>query len=234
VAKVSSVSRPGVQATLDTLALWNREPGPVLRGWLALSTVIAAALLLAVWIVSELVVADPTPFATPGVSGGGDMGDILHILRQNIVVLALHATACVAGFIAGASMPLVAAQKTGFSRVLHLRAGQIAIILVVCITTISMIVQAYALGLQGASLAGRLEISQAALILSVLPHAVPELVALFLPLAAWIVASRRGDWDQLLAATLITGIIAIPVLFLTATIEVELWPRILQQISPAF
>ena len=34
------------------------------------------------------------------------------------------------------------------------------------------------------------------------PHAIPELVALFLPLAAWIIASRRGEWEQLLAATL--------------------------------
>ena len=29
-------------------------------------------------------------------------------------------------------------------------------------------------------------------------------MALFLPLAAWLIASRRGEWNQLLAATLIT------------------------------
>ena len=37
--------------------------------------------------------------------------------------------------------------------------------------------------------------------LTLLPHALPELFALFLPLAAWIIASRRGRWDELLAAT---------------------------------
>ena len=42
------------------------------------------------------------------------------------------------------------------------------------------------------------------LILSVLPHALLELTALFLPLAAWLIASRRGEWNQLLAATLVT------------------------------
>ena len=44
-----------------------------------------------------------------------------------------------------------------------------------------------------------------------LPHALPELVALFLPLAAWIVASRRGDWHELLAATFVTSLLAVPV-----------------------
>ena len=32
----------------------------------------------------------------------------------------------------------------------------------------------------------------------------PELTALFLPLAAWTIASRRGEWGDLLAATMVT------------------------------
>ena len=38
-----------------------------------------------------------------------------------------------------------------------------------------------------------LGIEPTALMLTILPHAVPELVALFLPLAAWIIASRAGE-----------------------------------------
>ena len=53
---------------------------------------------------------------------------------------------------------------------------------------------------------------RAILLAGLLPHAVPELMALFLPLAAWIIASRRGEWDELLAATLVTVVIAVPVL----------------------
>jgi uncharacterized membrane protein SpoIIM required for sporulation len=68
----------------------------------------------------------------------------------------------------------------------------------------------------------------------VLPHALPELTALFLPLAAWLIASRRGEWSQLLAATLITVLLAIPVLIAAAAIEVYLWPRILEAASPLF
>ena len=60
--------------------------------------------------------------------------------------------------------------------------------------------------------------------LTLLPHALPELVALFLPLAAWMLASRREAWNELLAATLVTTAIAAPVLILAANVEVFVWP----------
>jgi hypothetical protein len=63
--------------------------------------------------------------------------------------------------------------------------------------------QAYLLGERLAAFAHSLGVPPALLLLAVLPHAIPELVALFLPLAAWIMASRRGEWDQLLAAALV-------------------------------
>ena len=65
-----------------------------------------------------------------------------------------------------------------------------------------------------------------------LPHAIPELTALFLPLAAWLIASRRAEWNQLLAATFITVLLAIPVLVCASLIEVYLWPEILEALSP--
>jgi hypothetical protein len=68
--------------------------------------------------------------------------------------------------------------------------------------------------------------------LSLLPHALPELTALFLPLAAWLVASRRRQFDELLAATIATTAIAVPVLVITAAIEVYVWPHVLVAASP--
>ena len=61
--------------------------------------------------------------------------------------------------------------------------------------------------------------------LALLPHALPELFALFLPLAAWMIASRRDDWHELLAATFVTVAIAIPILLAAAAIEVWVSPR---------
>ena len=55
-----------------------------------------------------------------------------------------------------------------------------------------------------------------------------ELTALFLPLAAWLVASRRGDWDQLLAATFVTVAAAVPALLLAVSMEVYLFPELIR------
>ena len=71
----------------------------------------------------------------------------------------------------------------------------------------------------------------ALLLLAVLPHAVPELIALFLPLAAWIMASRRGEWDQLLAATLVTVTVALPVLLAAALVEVYVSPHLFHALA---
>ena len=221
----------GMRDTRETLELWNGRPGTVLGGWLALSFAITLSLLGAVWVVAGLLTPDLTPIHLPGYTEPSQPGDLLPILWRNSLVLALHATACVAGFIAGASMPIAAAQRTGISRWVHVKAGELAILFVCAVTLFSLSTQALYLGFQGSTISYQLGISHGLLILSVLPHALLELTALFLPLAAWLIASRRGEWNQLLAATLVTVLIAIPVLILAATIEVYVWPHILEGLS---
>ncbi len=224
----------GMADTRATFEAWNERPWEVLRGWLALSLAVTLALLGAVWVVAGLLVPDSTPIHMPGLTSASEADDLLPILWRNSLVLALHATACVAGFIAGASMPIAAAQRTGISRWVHLKAAQFAVLFVAAVTIFSLSTQALYLGFQGSTIAYQLDITHATLILSVLPHAIPELTALFLPLAAWLIASRRGEWNQLLAATLITVLLAIPVLIATATIEVYVWPQILEAVSPVY
>ena len=221
----------GMRDTRETIDAWSGRPWSVLRGWLALSLAIALTLLAAVWFVAGLLTPDLTPIHLPGLTSPSEPRDLLPILWRNSLVLALHATACVAGFIAGASMPIAAAQRTGFSRWVHVKAGELAILFVAGVTLFSLGTQALYLGFQGSTLSYQLHISRFELILSVLPHAIPELTALFLPLAAWLIASRRGEWNQLLAATLITVALAIPTLVLAATIEVYIWPQILESLS---
>ncbi len=222
----------GMRDTRATFEAWNGHPWPVLRGWLALSLAIALALLGAVWVVAGLLTPDLTPIHLPGITEPAGPEDLLPILWRNSLVLALHATACVAGFIAGASMPIAAAQRSGLSRWIHVKAGQFAILFVAAVTLFSLSTQALYLGFQGSTIAFQLQISHLVLILTVLPHALPELTALFLPLAAWLIASRRGEWNQLLAATFLTVAMAIPTLLVAATIEVYVWPHILEAVSP--
>src|SRR5215207_10372025 len=98
---------------------------------------------------------------------------------------------------------------------------------VVCATLFSLATQAFVIGGGTASIAGQIGTSPGMLLLALLPHALPELVALFLPLAAWMIASRRGDWHELLAATVVTVGVAIPVLLAAAAVEGWVSPNLL-------
>src|SRR6478609_7471554 len=171
----SHVLSHGMRDTRLALEAWSERPWGVLGGWLALSVAIALTLLGAVWVVSGLLTPDLTPIHLPGLTEPAEPADLLPILWRNSLVLALHATACVAGFIAGASMPLAAAQRKGFSQWLHVKAGELAILFVCAVTLFSLSTQALYLGFQGSTLAFQLHISIGVLLLTVLPHALLEL-----------------------------------------------------------
>ena len=224
----------GMGETRATLERWNENPWPVLRGWLVWSLLTAIGLLMAVYVVARVSTPDPTRLAFPGVNVDVTLGDFGNTLLRNGLVLALHAMACVAGFIAGSSVPQLAAERTGWSRALHERAGTFAIGFVVCATAFSLGTQAYALGGAAASLSALLHVPTAVLLLGLLPHAVPELFALFLPLAAWTIASRRGDWQDLLAATFATVAVAVPILIAAAAIETWVTPDVLLWLVRAY
>ncbi len=112
--------------------------------------------------------------------------------------------------------------------------GRLAIAFVGAATLFSLGTQAWVLGRVAADLALQLDISTGMLLLTLLPHAVPELMALFLPLAAWLIASRRDEWEELLAATFVTVAIAVPTLVLAACLEVFVWPDLLRAVSPVY
>jgi len=156
------------------------------------------------------------------------VGAVGHVLYRNSLVLALHAMACVAGFIAGSSLPLEAERYSGRWRAIHDKAGPLAIAFVVGATTFSLLTQAFVLGQGAASLAAQFDVTPGMLLFCLLPHALPELVALFLPLAAWIIASRQGDWHELLAATVVTVLPAAPILVASAFVEVYFSPLLLR------
>jgi len=225
-----------VQGWADTrsaLARWNRNPWRVLWAWTRGALAVAALLLAAVWLVASLSTPDPTGAFFPGISSPARGSDFAFVLYRNGLVLALHALACVAGFIAGSSLPTAAQDYSGLWRKVHERAGPLAIGFVVAATLFSLSTQAYALGHRAADLSGELGLSPAVLLIGLLPHALPELAALFLPLAAWTLASRRGAWEELLAATFVTVAVAAPVLVVAAAIETWVSPEVLAILSEA-
>ena len=250
----------GWDDTRDTLRRWRARPLAALGPWALGSLAIAVALLTATWLVATRTPPDPTVWAPTGHSEWGAFGFILY---RNGLVLALHAMACVAGFIAGSSLPAAATGEQPFrlpgerARSSPLAFGDVtglpgerdrvsparrygplafgdatqvcraAMGFVAAATLFSLGTQAYALGLQASSIADAHGVTPALLIASLLPHALPELCALFLPLAAWLLASRRRAWDELLAATFVTTAVAAPVLIAAAAVEVWLSPHVL-------
>lgn len=220
----------GLADTRATLDAWSDRPGPIVGRWLAGALTISVLLLVAVWLIARASTPDVSQ-SFLGIGGRPDLRDILRVLGRNALVLALHAFACLAGFIAGSSLPREAAQRRGLARWVHEKAGPLAIAFVVGATAFSLLTQAFVLGQGAASLAAQLDMSPGLLLVGLLPHALPELVALFLPLAAWIIASRRGDWHELLAATLVTVLLAVPVLVAAAFVEVYVSPGLLRALA---
>ena len=220
----------GMDDTRAALNRWNGDPWPVLRQWLLWSLAITFALLGSVLAVAHLSSPDPTPFIVKGVNRDGTLDDAMHLFGRNLLVLALHSMACVAGFIAGSSLPQVAEQQSGLSRAVHEKAGPLAIGFVICATTFSLVTQAYALGSGASTIAWQFDTTPALLLVCLLPHALPELTALFLPLAAWIIASRAGRWSELLAATFVTTALALPVLFTACIVEVFVTPVLIHEV----
>lgn len=223
----------GMDDTRSALQRWNADPVPVARAWLLGGLGYAIALLSAVTVIAYAATPDLTPAYVPGVAYAPGLHDFVHVIFRNGLVLALHAFACLAGFIAGSSLPLQAAGRSGFSRWVHDRARPLAFAWVTAVTIFSLATQAYILGSQGAQLAHQFYVSPGVMVLTVLPHALIELTAVFLPLAAWTIASRRGDWQDLMAATMATVALAIPMLMLAAAWETWMWPHLIDLASPA-
>lgn len=223
----------GMHDTRLALRRFGDRPGTFLWPWVGLSLGIAFVLLGAVWTVATLSSPDSTPMPLNGVAFRPGLDDYALIIYRNSLVLALHAMACVAGFMAGSSLPLSAANRSGVDRWVHDKAGPLAIGFVALATLFSLSTQAYAIGGTAATIAAQLGISPGLLMVGLLPHALPELVALFLPLAAWLIASRQRRWEELLAATVVCVALAVPVLLASAAVELWVSPELMKTIAGA-
>lgn len=221
----------GRRSTRGALSSWAATPVPVVGRWFA-GSALAAALLLT----GTLLIAELTPgtrgisLSVPPVARGGT-GYMMIILGHNSLVLALYFLACVAGFIAGSSVPAQIEAMSGWRRSAHEYGAKLAVGFVVAAVGFSLCNQVWDLGTAAAGVARELHASPALLLLALLPHAAPELVALFLPLSACVIATRRGAWDELLAAALVTTAIAVPILIFAASWETYGAPHLIAAVA---
>jgi hypothetical protein len=221
----------GWAATERTLGGYRGTRFRVLVPWTLGSLATACLLLTAAYFVSLSQTPDASGVPFAGVTRQRYFFDYPYVLFRNYMVLAFHALACVAGFIAGSSMPTVAQGYKGIMRKVHEYAGPAAIVFVIGATMFSLVTQAYVAGGHVATLSNQLGVSRFECVLLLTPHAIPELTALFLPLAAWTMASRKRAWDELLAATLITVAVAVPVIIVAGAVEIYVTPLIMNAVT---
>ena len=96
--------------------------------------------------IATLTTPDSSRYVIPGVNSDATMSDYLHVLYRNSLVLALHAMACVAGFIAGSALPLSASHRSGIVALGPREGGPLRDRFVLCATTFSLCTQAYLIG----------------------------------------------------------------------------------------
>lgn len=87
-------------------------------------------------------------------------------------------------------------------------------------TTYSLLWQTWMLGNDLRAGANTLDMTPLELLARSAVHGLPELTAVFLPLAACLILGRKKQWNQMMAASILCTMIAVPVLIISAGIEV--------------
>ncbi len=214
---------PGARAGWFVLA-----PRSEVARWVAVAGAVAALLLGGVALIAS---HEPGRYAE-GISSGllvrhHGFGDVLYVFRRNLLVLGIHLCACWIGAIVGRPhqpAPASWGRLAALNRPVPAWMARASLLYALCVTLLSVGVQAYALGRQLADLSVASHISRIHLLVLVLPHAVPELVAVFLPLGLFLLEARRGRLDRLGAWSLQAAAIALPVLLAAAVIEAYVTP----------
>lgn len=226
VAAARLVARDAaVRDTRGALRSWLRAPSQLLP-WVALSALIAALLLVATLAVAVLSTPHPDGGTLIAADPSTRFSDGLFVLGRNLTVLALHLLVCFATYLVRRSLPLQADGFRGVQGWVHRHAAGPALLVVVLLTLFSLVQQALTLGHALADASGPAGLTPAGLLLRLLPHAVPELVAVFLPLAAVIWLEHQGRHRDLLAAMATCTIVAVPVVALSAWVEVAVASRL--------
>ena len=157
---------------------------------------------------------------------------MVRVFIRNLLVLALHAFVCIAGFMAMRALPEQTKYKSGVNRWVHEHAGPVDDDL----RQRRDAVLDHDADLDPRSRRRRPRPTRcrsrdATLMLTVLPHAADRADG-GVPAAGGVPdrQSRGGDWHELLAATVVTVSVALPMIIFAAFMEAYLWPVTLQNV----
>ena len=212
-AKPVALAPPSAAWTRALFAAWADRPLPTLAPWALGALAIGLALLGTALLIAVL--AGPgAPYTPVFADPTAGMSDVARIVMRNSMVLALQVFVCAGTYLT---------TRPGDHPVLRRR----SVYVIVGLSVYSFASQAWRLGHDLASAAHTLGFTPVQLTLRLATHAVPELTAIFLPLAACLTLVRRRRTDDLGAAALLTALVAWPIVVCAAGIEVFLTPHVL-------
>jgi uncharacterized membrane protein SpoIIM required for sporulation len=189
--------------------------------WLPVSFMAATVLLGSVLAIAVSTGESPQlpqngpPFAT------GSIVDAARIFGENLLVLMLYAM----GNLAASIIRRWRVRDTQPATATKAWVSRLAMATVIGLLLFAACRQAYVLGHGLAGFADYFYVSRWRLWLGVLPHALPELTGVFLPVAAWLYASRHSRQQELLAFTAVAVLAALLLLAAAALIEVYVSPK---------
>jgi hypothetical protein len=204
---------------------WNE-----VRRWLLLSSAIATIMLVGVVLLAHLVPANPQGEANSRLlDPHGSWSEVGVILRANLTVLALHFFACYAGALVGRPHQPLPDKWSRYAR-WHYEMpqwlGNSALFYATAATFTSIALQTTELAFVLHNLANYLHTSPGAVMIRVLPHAVLELVGIFLPLALFLIQARRKQLFPLNRWVYQSAAIAVPLIVIAALIETFVSPHL--------
>lgn len=210
----------GVDRASGTMAAQtlHRLPAALVAATALLFSVLAVAMLSAE---SRQVPASGPPFVAGGIS------DAARIFGENLLVLSLYAT----GNIAALLIQRWRAGEDQSKMMSREFVSRLATAMVIGLLLFAACREAYALGRGLAGFSGYFYASPWRLWLGVLPHALPELTGIFLPVVVWFFASREGKEHELLTLTAAAVLAALPLLMTAALMEVYVSPKVFRVLT---
>ena len=208
-------------------------PRAEVRRWLVVSGTIATAMLVGVAVLATIRQHDgPSGFSSGLLDPDGSWSGVAEILKANGLVLALHFFAASAGAIIGRGERDASGTRTMTSRfgteTMPAWVERAALAWALGATLLSVAAQTWRLGGILADLAAQVGHAPVLVLLCVLPHALPELCAVFLPLGLFLVQARRDDLAPLVGWIWHALLLAAPALVLCALVEEWLSRPLLQ------
>lgn len=220
---------------LGSLAPWRET-----RLWFLVSAGIAALMLTAVTVAAYLLPADPIDGSRSRLLGSYSRTwdipftqEVFWVFARNGTVLLLHYFCCLVGAIVSREhRPLPERWDrppfNWFHRPLPKWAADLSLVYAMSATLISIMLQSTALGFVLADISAYSQIAPWQFVVLILPHAVPELIAVFLPLGLFLVQSFRHELKPLQRWSMQSLVIAAPILLMASLIEVGLTPQLIE------